>query len=118
LWQTGCTDVSDLPIVAHRQLPARELQEAIEAADVVIAHAGCGSSVAVLEAGKKPVLVPRRHGHDENVDDHQLLIAEELAKRGLAVVRSPEALTIADLHLAAHSTVRTESQPSPFLLLK
>ncbi len=117
LWQVGCTDVSDLPIHAHRQLPAGELQEAIEAADVVIAHAGCGSSVSALEAGKTPVLVPRRRSHGENVDDHQLLIADELDKRKLAVVRSVEDLTLDDLLLAARGRVLVDPHPAPFSLV-
>jgi UDP-N-acetylglucosamine transferase subunit ALG13 len=116
LWQVGCTDVSDLPIVAHRELPMRRLQDAIEAADVVIAHAGCGSSVGTLEAGKTPVLIPRRHSHGENVDDHQLLIAEELSKRDLAVVRSVDDLTLDDLLLAARGSVLVDPQPAPFPL--
>jgi UDP-N-acetylglucosamine--N-acetylmuramyl-(pentapeptide) pyrophosphoryl-undecaprenol N-acetylglucosamine transferase len=116
LWQVGCTDVSGLPITAHRQLPTRDLHDAIEQADVVIAHAGCGSSLDALMAGKKPVLVPRRAAHGENIDDHHMLIAAELATRDLAVVRSVDELTIADLRLAARGTVRTESEPAPFHL--
>ncbi len=110
LWQVGCTDVTSLPIAARCQLPARELQQAIEEADVVIAHAGCGSSVTALEAGKKPVLVPRRRCYGENVDDHQVLVAEELAKRDLAIVRSVEALGMDDIYLAAQSTVSVAPQ--------
>jgi UDP-N-acetylglucosamine transferase subunit ALG13 len=110
LWQVGCTDVASLPIAARCQLPARELQQAIEEADVVIAHAGCGSSVTALEAGKKPVLVPRRRCYGENVDDHQVLVAEELAKRDLAIVRSVEALGMDDIYLAAQSTVSVAPQ--------
>lgn len=116
LWQVGCTDVSDLPIKARRQLPARELQQAIEEADVVIAHAGCGSSVAALEAGKKPILVPRRAANGENVDDHQRLIASELARRDLAIMRAVEDLTFEDLTLAARSTVSVAAEPPPFRL--
>jgi UDP-N-acetylglucosamine--N-acetylmuramyl-(pentapeptide) pyrophosphoryl-undecaprenol N-acetylglucosamine transferase len=116
LWQVGCTDVADLPIDARRQLPASELQRAITEADVVIAHTGCGSSVAALEAGKKPVLVPRRQAYGENVDDHQLFTAEELQKRDLAVVRGVEDLSLADLRLAACSTISTSSGPLPFVL--
>jgi UDP-N-acetylglucosamine--N-acetylmuramyl-(pentapeptide) pyrophosphoryl-undecaprenol N-acetylglucosamine transferase len=117
LWQTGCTDVSGLPIEARPQLPAPELQRAVEEADVVIAHAGCGSSVSALEARKMPILVPRLRAHGENVDDHQLLIAGELAKRGLAVVRSVEELSADDLRLAADGSVRADSRPAPFQLI-
>jgi UDP-N-acetylglucosamine--N-acetylmuramyl-(pentapeptide) pyrophosphoryl-undecaprenol N-acetylglucosamine transferase len=117
LWQVGCTDVSDLPIRAHRQLPAALLRETIAASDVVIAHAGCGSSLSALETGKMPVLVPRRAAHGENIDDHQLLLAEELSRRGLAITRSIETLTLDDLLLAARSSVRTEPRTAPFQLV-
>ena len=116
LWQVGCTDVAGLPIAARRQLPAHELHAAIEAADVVIAHAGCGSSLDALAAGKKPVLVPRRGAYGENVDDHHALIAEELDRRGLAVARSVERLCLDDLLLAARGSVRTDATAPPFEL--
>jgi UDP-N-acetylglucosamine--N-acetylmuramyl-(pentapeptide) pyrophosphoryl-undecaprenol N-acetylglucosamine transferase len=117
LWQVGCTDVSDLPITGHGQLPAHELSAAIGAADVVIAHAGCGSAVAALELGKKPVLVPRSAAHDENIDDHQALLAEVLSERDLAIVRSVDELTIADLRLAARSSVNAKAPSAPFRLI-
>jgi UDP-N-acetylglucosamine--N-acetylmuramyl-(pentapeptide) pyrophosphoryl-undecaprenol N-acetylglucosamine transferase len=116
LWQVGCTDVSDLPIRACRQLPAAELHAAIAEADVVIAHAGCGSSIDALTAGKKPLLVPRRGAHGENVDDHHALIAAELDGRGLAIARSVEQLTLEDVQLAARGSVRTDAVAEPFRL--
>jgi UDP-N-acetylglucosamine--N-acetylmuramyl-(pentapeptide) pyrophosphoryl-undecaprenol N-acetylglucosamine transferase len=116
LWQTGCTDVSDLPIRTRAQVAAHELQEKIRAADVVIAHAGCGSSVSALQAGKMPILVARRRAHGENVDDHQLMIAGELAERGLAIARDVEQLSAEDLQLAARGSVRADRAPAPFPL--
>lgn len=116
LWQVGCTDVSDLPISARVDLPADELQQAMADADVVIAHAGCGSAVAALEAGKKPLLVPRRAARAENVDDHQTLLAQELARRGLAVVCSVEEMGIDDLNSAARGGVRVAPRSTPFRL--
>jgi UDP-N-acetylglucosamine transferase subunit ALG13 len=117
LWQVGCTDVSDLPIAARRQIPAHALQEAVSAADVLIAHAGCGSSLSALAAGKLPVLVPRSATHGENVDDHQSLLAGELSRRGLALVRSVDDLALEDLQRAARSSVRTEPCGVPFELV-
>jgi UDP-N-acetylglucosamine transferase subunit ALG13 len=116
LWQVGCTDVSGLALEAHRQLPAATLRRAMEDADVVVAHAGCGSSVSALEAGKTPVLVPRSAAHGENVDDHQRLLATELAERGLAVVSDVETLSLADLQVAARSRVSAEASVVPFRL--
>jgi UDP-N-acetylglucosamine transferase subunit ALG13 len=105
LWQVGCTSAAGLDIDARRYVAPQELDRGICAADVIIAHAGCGSALAALAAGKRPILVPRRQAHGENVDDHQLLIAEELERRGLAVVRSVEGLTPSALTLAASATV-------------
>jgi UDP-N-acetylglucosamine--N-acetylmuramyl-(pentapeptide) pyrophosphoryl-undecaprenol N-acetylglucosamine transferase len=116
LWQTGCADVSDLPIRTRAQVAAHVLQQEIRAADVVIAHAGCGSSVSALRAGKMPILVPRRRAHGENVDDHQLMIAGELAERGLAIARTVEQLSAEDLQLAARGSVRADTAPAPFRL--
>jgi UDP-N-acetylglucosamine transferase subunit ALG13 len=116
LWQVGCTDVSDLAIAAHRQVPARVLQDAVDAADVVIAHAGCGSSLSALEAGKLPVLVARRAADGENIDDHQSLLADELSRRGLALVSAVEDLTLSDLQRAARSSVETRGSRAPFQL--
>jgi UDP-N-acetylglucosamine--N-acetylmuramyl-(pentapeptide) pyrophosphoryl-undecaprenol N-acetylglucosamine transferase len=84
----------------------------------VIAHAGCGSALSALDAGKKPVLVARRESHGENVDDHQELLADELAARDLAVVRTVEELDDGDLRLAARASVRPQPGVEPFELAR
>lgn len=116
LWQVGCTDVSDLPIPARAHLPRDVMKAAIESADVVIAHAGCGSAITALEAGKKPLLVPRLRAHSENVDDHQVELAHELSARGLAVVRDPDELTFEGVRLAASSSIVKAAQLQPLRL--
>jgi UDP-N-acetylglucosamine transferase subunit ALG13 len=55
-----------------------ELGRLTVAASAVICHAGVGSIMTVLAAGKTPVVIPRRRALGEHVDDHQLQIAEEL----------------------------------------
>ena len=77
----------------------------------MIAHAGTGSALAVLEAGKAPVLVPRERLHGEHVDDHQRQIGEELARRGLARCRSVAELSLDDLWLAASERVERVAPP-------
>jgi len=115
-WQTGVTDASGLPLRARAELPGHELDAAIRAADVVVAHAGTGSALAALAAGKCPLLVPRERAHGEHVDDHQQQIAAELAGRGLALRRSVEALSAEDLRIAAG--VRVERVAPPPLRLR
>jgi UDP-N-acetylglucosamine transferase subunit ALG13 len=117
LWQVGVTDVSGLGIDAREKVPAAELHVAMSNADLVIAHAGIGSALTALDRGQCPVLLPRLAAHDEHVDDHQLMIAGELDRRGLAVSRDPERLIAADLHRAMSTCVSTVDEVRPFELV-
>lgn len=109
-WQTGVTDVSGLELGAdaHEVLSDEEFRTRIAEVDVVVSHAGVGSFVRCLEAGKVPVLVPRRVARGEHVDDHQEQIARVGADRGLAITREADELTLDDLLLATgRRAVRT-----------
>jgi UDP-N-acetylglucosamine transferase subunit ALG13 len=116
LWQTGCTDVSGLPIASREAVPADELHQAMREADVVVTHAGTGSALAALEAGKLPILVPRSHAHGEHVDDHQHQTATELSARRLALGVQVERLGRADLVTAASFQIERRAQQLPFRL--
>ncbi|MGI9612347.1 MAG: glycosyltransferase [Acidimicrobiales bacterium] len=107
LWQTGQSDVSDLPIEARTLVPERELVAAIEAADVVVSHAGSGSLALALRAGKVPVFVPRRAEFDEQIDDHQVELALWASRNGLAVTAEAGSVSADHLETAARRTVRT-----------
>lgn len=113
LWQTGATDVADLSIDARRAVPAHELEAALREADLVIAHAGVGTALSSLEAGRHPVLVPRRAAHREHVDDHQVQIAHELERRGLATRAEVDEL---DLPLLLEASSRTTVAHAPPML--
>ena len=111
LWQTGSTPVGDLPIAAKPLVPAAELAAAVRKADVVISHAGCGSALLALGEGKYPILVPRRQSQRELVDDHQIELASFLDQRGLALSRSPEALSLGDLTTATTRAINRAANP-------
>ncbi|MBO1752652.1 hypothetical protein J4G33_12635 [Actinotalea sp. BY-33] len=113
VWQTGVTDVSDLPIDARPMLSDEEFRAEIARADVVVTHSGCGTFMRCLEAGRIPIMVPRRSAHQEHVDDHQEQIATVASLRGLAIMREVEDLSLDDLLRAtgvrarpAHLTAR------------
>jgi UDP-N-acetylglucosamine--N-acetylmuramyl-(pentapeptide) pyrophosphoryl-undecaprenol N-acetylglucosamine transferase len=116
-WQTGSTDISGLGICGLEAIGARELEAAIRAADVVISHAGAGSALTALNCGKKPVLVPRSAALDEHVDDHQYEVADELARRGLALHREPEALSLGDLRDVANTAIEVAETSPPIRLV-
>lgn len=116
LWQTGHTPTAGLPITATPFLSAAELAAAMAAADVVVAHAGCGSALTALNAGKLPILVPRDAARGELVDGHQIELARWLAGRNLALHRTPERLTRRDLEHAAACRIERTATPPPFAL--
>jgi UDP-N-acetylglucosamine--N-acetylmuramyl-(pentapeptide) pyrophosphoryl-undecaprenol N-acetylglucosamine transferase len=114
LWQTGSTPSDGLGIEARPFVNAAELECAISEADVVVTHAGTGSSLTALNAGKFPVLVPRDPARGEVGDDHQLLFARELDRRGVALQRDADDLTIDDLIYASTHCVKRAGTPPPF----
>jgi len=63
-----------------------EFAERVNAAELLILHAGAGSALHAIRAGKTPVLIPRLSSNGEHVDNHQVEFANELAQTGKAVV--------------------------------
>jgi UDP-N-acetylglucosamine--N-acetylmuramyl-(pentapeptide) pyrophosphoryl-undecaprenol N-acetylglucosamine transferase len=116
LWQVGATTVERMPPGARRQVPIAELRTAMREADVVVSHAGVGSALAAMQAGRRAVFVPRRRAHGEHVDDHQVELARELQGRRLVVAREAEDLALADLETAAAWSVRATAGVHPFRL--
>ena len=116
LWQVGDVDPAIVPGEARDMVPSAELHAAIAESDLVIAHAGVGSSLRILESGRAPLLVHRLAAHHEHIDDHQIMIADELSRRDLAVSRDPDALTPQDAELAMSRLVQTTHRAAPFEL--
>lgn len=116
LWQTGATPTEGLGIRGHRLLPAPVIAAAMREADVVVAHAGCGSALTALKAGRCPVLVPRDPRGGEVVDAHQTEIAEWLDAKGLALARQADRLTLDDLHRAVRLGVERAAEVPDFRL--
>jgi UDP-N-acetylglucosamine--N-acetylmuramyl-(pentapeptide) pyrophosphoryl-undecaprenol N-acetylglucosamine transferase len=116
LWQTGCSPVDDLPIEPTPFLPAADLTAALAAADIVVSHAGTGSALANLAAGRFALVVSRLAALGEAGDDHQRELAEELVSRGLAAYRAPEEITVDDLLGTLDTTIRRVADVPPFAL--
>ncbi len=111
LWQTGCSAVEGLPIRVTPFLGAAELADAVADADIVISHAGTGSVLTALEAGRFPLLVPRSAAHGEAGDGHQAELAGELHARRLAAFRDVADLTVEDLLTTLNWAVRETAAP-------
>jgi len=79
---------------AFMQFP--EMIESMEAADVVVCHAGAGSILCALRAGHTPVVVPRLKRYEETVDDHQVEFSRALAvERKVIAVEDLDGLSAA-----------------------
>ena len=90
-------------------VPAREIEQAMREADVVIAHAGTGTALTSLRMGKRPILVPRDSTFGQHIDDHQFQTASLLDNMGLALSRKVDDLQQNDLlEAASYKVVRTD----------
>lgn len=56
-------------------LPFDVMCENIRKAEIIIAHAGAGTTLLCLELGKIPIIVTRQKRHNEHLDDHQVSFA-------------------------------------------
>jgi UDP-N-acetylglucosamine--N-acetylmuramyl-(pentapeptide) pyrophosphoryl-undecaprenol N-acetylglucosamine transferase len=116
-WQLGATPARPgLRGRTEDRLPAEELARLAAEVDVVVGHAGVGLALTALSAGKVPVLVPRRRARREHTDDHQVQLARELDRLGLAVVAEVGELTFEHLERAAALRV-VRRDPPPFELV-
>jgi UDP-N-acetylglucosamine--N-acetylmuramyl-(pentapeptide) pyrophosphoryl-undecaprenol N-acetylglucosamine transferase len=116
LWQVGATRVARMPADARVSVPIDEMRRAMREADVVVSHAGVGSALAAMQAGRRAVFVPRRRLHGEHVDDHQVAMARELQSRDLVLAREADEVTFADLETAASWSVQASPLVQPFRL--
>jgi UDP-N-acetylglucosamine transferase subunit ALG13 len=67
-------------------LPFDALVEKVEQARVFITHAGVGSIMTAIAAGRHPIVVPRLRRYGEAVDDHQVPLARRMEQAGLVTV--------------------------------
>lgn len=63
-----------------------DMVETMQRARIVVTHAGVGSVMTSLLAGKRPIVVPRLRRYGEAVDDHQLPFGRRLDQAGLVVL--------------------------------
>lgn len=67
-----------------------EMVEFIRKADIIVAHAGVGSTLLCLNLQKIPILFPRRVNLREHLDNHQLEFARQMERVGKVLVAYDE----------------------------
>ncbi|MFR0506913.1 PssE/Cps14G family polysaccharide biosynthesis glycosyltransferase [Limosilactobacillus reuteri] len=69
-----------------RFLTINEYNQYIKECDIIITHAGVGTILEGKKFKKVVIVVPRLSKYGEHVDDHQLEIAEDFAKKKLVLM--------------------------------
>ena len=88
--------------------PTEEYRQLIESAAIVVCHGGAGTLHHVFQAGKVPVVMPRRQKYGEHVDD-QFNLVQALAEQGRVIA----ALEPEDLPGAVRKAREFMGQPAP-----
>jgi UDP-N-acetylglucosamine transferase subunit ALG13 len=83
--QHGPSRVRPRGLSAREALSRGDFDAEMAGADAVVCHAGVGTLWSAIRAGHRPLVVPRRAGRGEIVNDHQLEIVEALVREGRIV---------------------------------
>jgi UDP-N-acetylglucosamine transferase subunit ALG13 len=84
--QIGKTDFVPNNMEFVENLTSLEFSQRIMEAQVIVAHAGMGSILSALEAGKPIIVLPRRAELKEHRNNHQLATARYLAAQNMVSV--------------------------------
>lgn len=88
--QIGPTDWRPSHIEWTQFLEPEEFRGKVEQADLLIAHAGMGSIITAMEAGKPILVMPRRGDLRETRNDHQIATARRFLEMGRVAVAFDE----------------------------
>jgi len=83
--QIGTTDLRPKHLEVLAFMDPQAFRRRVEAADAVVAHAGMGTILTVLEIGRPLLVVPRLGAEGETRNDHQVATARRLEEEGLVL---------------------------------
>ena len=78
LIQCGHTSFKSMHAEVVQFINMDRFLETMRHAQILILHAGAGSVMNAMRAGKKPIVMPRREIFNEIVNDHQVIFAKRL----------------------------------------
>lgn len=84
--QNGQTPFRGTDCIIQPFVELGEYTQLIAEAELLILHAGAGSIIHSIQAGKVPVVMPRLAKYGEIVDDHQLELARAMAALGKVIL--------------------------------
>ena len=101
--------------VVHPFLKMEEFEERVGAATLVIGHAGAGTIVHALAAGRMPVVMPRRAKYGELIDDHQADFVRRLVSERRVVAAWEPADLAAAIVIARAARPATSPRTAPLV---
>ena len=84
--QIGPSDFLPRCIQVTRFIDPPEFRKCIDAASLVVGHAGMGSIITALELGRPIIVMPRRSDLGETRNDHQVATARRFLELGRVLV--------------------------------
>lgn len=101
--QRGTSTISHRDWDSHEFIEMVQFERLVKQSAVLIMHAGAGSVINAVRAGRMPIVMPRRATNREHVDEHQLEFATALASLGYVVL----ARDASELHSAVRRAPRS-----------
>ena len=115
--QFGSTPFRSADCDSAQWLAMADFEQRAAQAQLLILHAGAGSVIHAIRAGRLPVVMPRRARYGEHVDDHQVEFARTLAEAGRVVLAlEPGDLTAAVAEAMERQNASRPSQAPPPLV--
>jgi UDP-N-acetylglucosamine transferase subunit ALG13 len=88
--QIGDSDYRAKSIETKRHVDPLDFRKCIQAASVIVAHAGMGTIITALEFAKPIIVMPRRADLRETRNDHQVATAKYFNRQGRITVAFDE----------------------------
>lgn len=88
--QIGSSNYRSRSIETAHHINPLEFRQRVEAATVIVAHAGMGTIITALEFGKPIIVMPRRANLRETRNDHQVATALQFGEDGRIIVALDE----------------------------
>ncbi|WP_322513886.1 glycosyltransferase [Rhodopseudomonas palustris] len=116
--QTGPSNYRSEHILTEQFIDPSEFRRRVEAASLVVSHAGMGSIITALELGTRVIVMPRLARLSEHRNDHQLATAKRFAEQGSIMVAFTEQELVdkLDQFQVLSETERLSAQASPSLI--
>ncbi len=96
----------------HELIDKSLFDSLLSESEIIVAHAGMGSILSALTAGKPVIVLPRRFEHGEHRNDHQIATARVMeGKPGIKVIWDELELSEA---LNARESIKADKKLDPY----